>query len=69
VEQDYLLKNPAKKLKTPATKRVDKSVLTAEQYRAVLAELDETYQLLVKVAVACAFRPVARSRRCSSGVS
>jgi integrase len=57
VEQDYLLKNPAKKLKTPVTKRVDKSVLTAEQFRAVLAELDEMYQLLVKVAIACAFRP------------
>jgi integrase len=57
VEQNYLLKNPAKKLETPKLKRVDKSVLTAEHYRAVLNELDQTYQLLVKVAIACAFRP------------
>jgi len=57
VEQDYLLKNPAKKLEVPKTKRVDKTVLTAEQFRAVIAELESPYDLLFRVGVACALRP------------
>ena len=57
VEQEYLSKNPAKKLEMPRTKRVSKEVLTIEQLKAVLAELKSPYDLIVKVAVACAFRP------------
>jgi integrase len=57
VDQDYLVKNPAKKLETPKTKKVDKSTLTPAEFRAVLAELAEPYNLLVRVGVACALRP------------
>jgi integrase len=57
VDQDYLQKNPAKKLETPITKRVAKDVLTVEQFKAVLAELESPYGLMVKIAVACALRP------------
>src|SRR6266568_9418871 len=57
VDQDYLVKNPAKKLETPKTKKVDKSTLTAEQFRAVIAELQPPFNLLVRVGVACALRP------------
>src|SRR5438132_9379635 len=57
VDQDYLVKNPAKKLETPKTKKVDKSILTPEEFRAVLAELQAPFNLLVRVGVACALRP------------
>ncbi len=57
VEQSYLAKSPAKNLEMPLTKRVSKEVLTIEQLKAVLAELKSPYDLIVKVAVACAFRP------------
>jgi integrase len=57
VEQNYLLKNPAKKLEVPRTKRVDKTVLTVEQFRAVIAELKHPYDLLFRVGIACALRP------------
>ena len=57
VEQEFLSKNPAKKLEMPRTKRVSKDVLTAEQFKAVLSELKSPYDLIVKIAIACAFRP------------
>jgi integrase len=57
VDQDYLQKNPAKRLEAPRTKRVDKTTLTAEQFRLVIAELDTMYSLLLRVCVACALRP------------
>jgi integrase len=57
VEQDYLRKNPAKNLALPNTRRVEKFVLTPEQFHAVLAELDEKHSLLLRVGAACAFRP------------
>jgi integrase len=57
VDQDYLRKNPAKKLTLPDTREVDKTTLTAEQFKAVLGELDEKHSLLLRVGAACAFRP------------
>jgi integrase len=57
VDQDYLPKNPAHKLEAPRTKKVAKDTLTPEEFRAVLAELTEPYNLIVQIAVACAFRP------------
>lgn len=55
-EQGYLLKNPANKLESPRTKQVANDVLTPEQFRAVVAELKLPYNLMVRLAVACAFR-------------
>ena len=57
VDQEFLGKNPGKKLEMPRTKRVAKDVLTAEQFKAVLAELKPPYDLIVKIAIACALRP------------
>jgi integrase len=57
VWEDILRKNPAKFLQLPATKSVSKSVLTPQQFRAVLKELSGMDSLLVRVAVFCAFRP------------
>jgi integrase len=57
VEQDYLRKNPAKKLVLPETREVEKATLTPAQFNAVLAELDEKHSLLLRVGAACAFRP------------
>jgi integrase len=57
VWEDYLRKNPAKFLKLPTTKPVEKGTLTTEQFNAVLAELEPPFDLLVRVGAACAFRP------------
>jgi integrase len=57
VEQDYLRKNPAKTLKLPLTREVEKATLTPEVFNAVLSELTPQFSLLVRVGAACAFRP------------
>jgi integrase len=57
VEQDYIRKNPARKLIMPDTKQVDKRGLTQDQINAVFAELDEKYGLLLDVCSGCAMRP------------
>jgi integrase len=57
VEQDYIRKNPARNLTLPNTREVEKVTLTAEQFNAVLSELDEKHSLLLRVGAACAFRP------------
>jgi integrase len=56
-DQAYLTRSPANKLESPRTKQVAKDILTPEQFRAVIAELKLPYNLMVRVAVACAFRP------------
>jgi integrase len=57
VEQDYLRKNPARKLILPQTREVDKSILSQDQLEDVIAELDEKHALLVDVCSGCAMRP------------
>jgi len=57
VDQDYLQKNPAKRLEAPRTKHVEKTTLTPEQFRLVIAELDTMHSLMLRVCVACALRP------------
>jgi integrase len=57
VDQDYLVKNPAKKLVLPTTRKVDKTTLTVDQFIAVLGKLDRKHGLLVRVCVGCGFRP------------
>jgi integrase len=57
VQDDYISKNVANLLKIPNVRRVSKNTLTVEQFKAVLAELESPYDLIVKVAVACALRP------------
>jgi integrase len=51
------MRSPANKLESPRTKQVAKDFLTAEQFRAVVAELKLPYNLMLRVAVACAFPP------------
>jgi hypothetical protein len=48
-EQDYILKSPANKLKSPRTKQVANDTLTPDQFRAVSAELKSPYDLMVIV--------------------
>jgi integrase len=57
VEQDYLRKNPAKHLTLPLTKRVQKFVLTHQQFKEVLQKLDANHRLVVSVCLFCGFRP------------
>jgi integrase len=57
LDQEYILKNPANKLESPRTKQVANDVLTPEIFRAVVAILESPYDLMVRVTVACAFRP------------
>jgi len=51
------MRSPANKLDSPRTTQVAKDVVTAEQFRAVVAEPKLPYHPMVRVAVACAFRP------------
>jgi integrase len=59
VEQDYIRKSPASKLESPRTKKVDNDILSLEKFQEVMAELESKiqYDLLVRVDIACAFRP------------
>jgi integrase len=52
-----LMRSPANKLDSPRTTQVAKDVVTAEQFRAVVAEPKLPHNPMVRVAVACAFRP------------
>lgn len=57
VWEQVLRRNPAEYLTLPHTRAVQKDVLTAEQFTALIAELDEKHSLLIRIAVFCAFRP------------
>jgi integrase len=58
VDQDFLPKDPARKVKTPANLReTDKTVLTWEQLAAALAELDLRDRILMKLDMTNALRP------------
>jgi len=58
VDQDFLAKDPARKLRTPANLReTDKTVLTWDQLRSALAELDLRDRILMKLDMTNALRP------------
>jgi integrase len=57
VWEQVLRRNPAEYLTLPHTRAVRKDVLTAEQFTALIAKLDEKHSLLIRIAVFCAFRP------------
>lgn len=58
VDQDFLAKDPARKLKTPANLREsDKTVLTWEQLAAALARLELRDRILMKLDMTNALRP------------
>lgn len=57
VDQDYLVKNPAKKLELPHTCAVCRDTLTLDQFCAVLAELSPQTNLLFRTGLIEALRP------------
>jgi integrase len=58
VDQDFLPKDPARKLKTPANLReTDKTVLTWDQLRSALAALELRDRILLKLDMTNALRP------------
>ena len=58
VDQDFLLKDPARKLKTPVNIRdTDKTVLTWDQLRSALAALELRNRILLKLDMTNALRP------------
>lgn len=58
VDQDFLTKDPARKLKTPINLReTDKTVLTWDQLRSALAALDLRDRILLKLDMTNALRP------------
>jgi integrase len=58
VDQDFLSKDPARKLKTPANLREpDKTVLTWQQLTAALAKLELRDRILLKLDITNALRP------------
>lgn len=70
VEQDYLQKNPARKLAMPPTRATCKRFLTRGEYHALLGVLSGRDQLIFRLFVLCAFRPgelFALRWRCFTG--
>jgi integrase len=57
VEQEYLRKNPARKLVMPPTRATCKRFLTPEEYRKMLSVLTGRDRLIFRLFVFCAFRP------------
>ncbi|MGH9619153.1 MAG: tyrosine-type recombinase/integrase, partial [Bryobacteraceae bacterium] len=58
VEQEYLGKNPARKLVMPHTRAICKRFLTPEEYRQLLGTLaGERDRLILRLFVLCALRP------------
>jgi integrase len=56
VDQEYLQKNPARKLVMPPTRETCKRFLTPEEYRKVLSVLTGRDRLIFRLFVLCAFR-------------
>jgi integrase len=57
VEQDYLGKNPARKLVLPETRDACTRFLTIEEYQRLLSVLNTRDRLIIRLFVICAFRP------------
>jgi integrase len=57
VEQDFLAKNPARKLTMPPTRDTCKRFLTKAEYRRLVDELSGRDRLIFRLFVLCAFRP------------
>jgi integrase len=56
VEQEVIAKNAAQKLKMPPTRKPCERFLSIEEYGALLAELEERDQLIVRMAVTLGLR-------------
>lgn len=57
VEQEFLTKNPARKLVMPRTRETCKRFLTKPEYHKLLKALDGRDRLILRLFVFCAFRP------------
>ena len=57
VEQEFLAKNPARKLTMPPTRDTCKRYLTKAEYQRLLEELRGRDRLILRLFVICAFRP------------
>ena len=57
VEQEFLAKNPARKLTMPPTRDTCKRYLTKAEYQRLLEELRGRDRLILRLFVLCAFRP------------
>jgi integrase len=72
VEQDFITKNPARKLTMPPTRETCKRFLTKAEYHKLAAALEGRDQLIFRLFVLCAFRPgelFALRWRCFNGSS
>jgi integrase len=57
VEQEFLTKNPARKLVMPPTRETCKRFLTKPEYHKLLKALDGRDRLILRLFILCAFRP------------
>ena len=57
VEQEYLTRNPARKLTMPPTRETCKRFLTKDEYHKLLDALYGRDRLILRLFVLCAFRP------------
>jgi integrase len=57
VDQDFLFKNPARKLEMPVTRRPSKRFLQMEEAQKLIGALEGRDRLIVRLLIICALRP------------
>jgi integrase len=57
IEQDFLVKNPARKLSMPETRKVCKRILTPEEIAAIMGQLSARDRLIVRMFLVLGLRP------------
>ncbi len=57
IDQDFLFKNPARKLEMPVTRKSCKRYLSAEEVHKLLMALDGRDRLIARMLIICALRP------------
>ena len=57
VDQEFILKNPARKLATPETKSTNKRFLTVKEIPKILARLPQREQLILRMSLVLGLRP------------
>lgn len=57
IEQDFLVKNPARKLSMPETRKVCKRILTPDEIAAIMGQLSARDRLIVRMFLVLGLRP------------
>ncbi len=57
IDQDFLVKNPARKLEMPVTRKTCKRYLSSEEVQKLLMSLEGRDRLIARMLIVCALRP------------